>query len=136
MGNDLALDDITFRAAGPSITTAVAGSSGDTISFCHDNAQTLHLSSMVENCFASAVYQWQISTDGGTGWKDIPGATGLAYDRIPASGNDLYRMTVAEASNAGIPSCSVASMPVLVRDIPIPSPSVANPFDSLCVCGE
>ena len=125
MGNDLALDDITFRAAGPSITTAVAGSSSDTISFCHDNAQTLHLSSMVENCFASAVYQWQISTDGGTGWKDIPGATGLAYDRIPASGNDLYRMTVAEASNAGIPSCSVASMPVLVRDVPIPSPAVA-----------
>lgn len=104
--------------------TAVAGSSSDTISFCHDNAQTLHLSSMVENCFASAVYQWQLSTDGGTDWKNIPGATGLAYDRLPTPGSDLYRMTVAEASNAGIPSCSVASLPVLVRDISVPSPAV------------
>jgi gliding motility-associated-like protein len=124
-GNDLALDDISFRAAGPSITTAVAGSPSDTISFCHDNAQVLHLSSVVENCFASAVYQWQMSTDGGTDWQNIPGATGLTYDRSPTPGNDLYRMTVAEASNAGIASCSVASLPLLVRDIPTPSPAVA-----------
>jgi gliding motility-associated-like protein len=124
-GNDLALDDINFRAAGPSITTAVAGSSSDTISFCHVNARVLHLSSVVENCFASAVYQWQMSTDAGTDWQNIPGATGLTYDRSPTPGNDLYRMTVAEASNAGIASCSVASLPVLVRDVATPSPAVA-----------
>lgn len=124
-GNDLALDDITFRAAGSSINTAVTGYPGDTISFCHVSSQTLHLSSVVENCFTSAVYQWQMSTDGGADWQNIPGATGLSYDRLPASGNDLYRMTVAEASNAGIASCSVASLPVLVRDVATPSPAVA-----------
>jgi gliding motility-associated-like protein len=124
-GNDLALDDITFRAAGPSITTAVTGFPNDTISLCQDDPQVLHFSSVVENCFPSAIYEWQVSTDGGLNWSAIPGASGLTYDR-PATvpGNYLYRMAVAQTSNAGITSCSVVSLPVLVRDIPFPSPAV------------
>lgn len=125
LGNDLALDDITFRAAGPSITTAVTGFPNDTISICQDDPQILHFSSTVENCFPSAVYEWQVSTDGGLTWSTITGEIGLTYDR-PATvpGNYLYRMAVAQASNAGITSCSVASLPVLVRVIPLPSPAV------------
>jgi len=79
----------------------------------------------VENCFPSAVYEWQVSTDGGLTWSTITGEIGLTYDR-PATvpGNYLYRMAVAQASNAGITSCSVASLPALVRVIPLPSPAV------------
>ena len=124
-GNDLALDDITFRAAGPSITTAITGFTNDTISLCQDDPQILRFSSTVENCFPSAVYEWQVSTDGGQTWSTITGETGLTYDR-PATvpGDYLYRMAVAQTSNAGITSCSVASLPELVRVIPIPSPAV------------
>jgi gliding motility-associated-like protein len=134
-GNDLALDDITFRAAGPSIKTITAGFNGDTLSLCEGDPQVLHFSSTVESCFASAVYQWQVSTDGGTIWKDIPGAVGRSFDR-PASlaGSYLYRMTVAESGNAGIASCSVASLPVLVNVVKLPAPavSISTGFSSVC----
>jgi gliding motility-associated-like protein len=124
-GNDLALDDITFRAAGPSIKTAVAGFSNDTISLCQGDPQILHFSSVVENCFPSAAYEWQVSKDGGLTWSAIPGESGQTYDRpATAPGNYLYRMAVAHTSNAGITSCSVASLPVLVRVIPLPFPAV------------
>ncbi len=124
-GNDLALDDITFRAAGPSITAAVAGFPNDTVSLCQDDPQVLHFTSVVENCFPAAVYEWQESMDGGVSWSAIPGGSGLTYDR-PATvpGSYLYRMAVAQTSNAGITSCSVASPPVLVKVIPFPSPAV------------
>ncbi|HTI90132.1 MAG TPA: hypothetical protein VL727_06055, partial [Puia sp.] len=124
-GNDLALDDITFRAAGPSITTAVAGFSSDTISLCQNDPQVLHFSAMIENCFPSATYEWQVSTDGGVSWSAIPGQSGQTYDRAASvPGNYLYRMAVAQPGNAGITSCSVASLPKLVRIIPFPVPSV------------
>lgn len=125
IGNDLALDDITFRASGPSIQTAVAGFTGASIDLCSNDLQTLHFSSTVESCFTSAVYQWQVSMDGGVSWSDIAGAVGLSYDRgASGSGAFLYRMTVAESGNAGISTCSVASTPVRVNVIPLPSPAV------------
>ena len=134
-GNDLALDDITFRAAGPAIKTVVAGFSSDTIQLCQDDIQTLHFSSTVENCFASAIYQWQISIDGGATWKDIPGATGQTYDRLATvPGNYLYRMTVEESSNAGIKTCSVASLPVLIKVVKFPAPAITISAASSFLC--
>ncbi len=134
-GNDLALDDITFRAAGPAIKTVVAGFSSNTILLCQNDAQTLHFGSTVENCFASAVYQWQISIDGGVTWKDIPGANGQTYDRLATvPGNYLYRMTVAAASNTGITSCSVVSLPVLVNVVKLPAPAVTISAASSFLC--
>jgi gliding motility-associated-like protein len=136
-GNDLVLDDITFRAAGPSIKTAVSGFP-DTISLCQDDPQTLHFTSLVENCFPSAIYEWEVSMDNGQTWNTIAGESGLSYDR-PATvpGNYLYRMAVAQTSNAGITSCSVASQAELVRVIPFPAPAVtigSTPY--VCAGGE
>jgi gliding motility-associated-like protein len=124
-GNDLALDDITFRAAGPSIKTSVAGFPGDTVNLCANDPQILHLNAVVENCFALTVYQWQASTDGGKTWGDIPGAKGQTYDRpSTGTGGFLYRVTVVDAANAGIASCSVASLPLTINVLPVPNPSV------------
>src|SRR5258708_13450462 len=98
---------MTWRAGGPAIKTVVAGFSSNTILLCQNDAQTLHFGSTVENCFASAVYQWQISIDGGVTWKDIPGANGQTYDRLaPVPGNYFYRMTAAAATNTRIHSVS------------------------------
>src|SRR5262249_46666591 len=129
-GNDLALDDITFRAAGPAMTTSVSGYSGSTIVLCENDRNTLHLNASVEKCFVTAVYQWQISTDGGNSWSNIAGATGLTYDRAPTSqGYYLYRITVAESSNANTTTCRVASMPVAVSMVRIPDPAVTITSD-------
>jgi len=134
-GNDLVLDDITFRSAGPSIATSVAGYASDTITLCDNGPQALHFSSAVESCFATTVYQWQESKDGGINWVDISGAVGQSYDRqATGTGNYLYRMTVAEAGNAGIVSCSVASLPVLIHVVQLPSPAVTIQASSTYVC--
>lgn len=135
-GNDLALDDITFRAAGPTVTTAVAGYARDTITLCDGSVPVLHLSTTVENnCFPSAVYQWQQSADGGTSWNNIAGAASVSLTLPPGRpGSELYRMTVADAGNAGIKTCSVASDPVMVNILRLPQPSVsisASPY--VCV---
>ena len=84
-GNDLALDDITFRAAGPAIQSSVAGFTSDTLMLCQNVTGTLAFNAVVENCYPTAVYQWQQSADGGMDWADIPGATTLSYNR-PSSG--------------------------------------------------
>jgi len=137
-GNDLALDDITFRAAGPLVTTTVAGYNTNAVSICEGSVPVLHLTSALENnCYASVAYQWQASVDSGASWKDIAGANRPTYDLLLGGpglralstspglpGKYQYRMTVAESDNAGIRYCSVASDPVTVRIVPLPRPSV------------
>ncbi|MBS1660570.1 MAG: gliding motility-associated C-terminal domain-containing protein [Bacteroidetes bacterium] len=124
-GNDIGLDDITFRPAGPSMKTSVTGFSADTVKICEKDQQVLHLSTTVESCFVNAVYQWQESKDGGKTWTNIPGMTGTTYDRpYSTSGLYLYRMTVAEAGNVGISTCTVASSPTIVNVIKTPQPAV------------
>ncbi|MBS1604185.1 MAG: gliding motility-associated C-terminal domain-containing protein [Bacteroidetes bacterium] len=126
-GNDLALDDITFRATGPSVKATVAGYTGNAVTVCDGSMAVLHLSSSVENdCYPSAVYQWQQSTDGGASWNNIAGAGALSLD-LPAGGpgSELYRMAVSDAGNVGIKTCSVASDPVTVNILRLPEPSVS-----------
>ena len=135
-GNDLALDDITFRAAGPGITmNGSAGFMDDSIALCQNDTRTIVLDPTVENCYASPVYQWQLSTDGENTWSNIPGATAILYSRPPSGvGNYDYRLTVAQLGNIGISSCTVASTPAVVSVIPTPSPAVniTASTDSAC----
>ena len=108
-GNDLALDDITFRAAGPLVQPSVAGYPTDTVTFCQPNVTALGFSAAVENCYPTAAYQWQQSVDSGVSWTDIAGATSATYNLPPAGpGYDEYRLTVAQAGNIGLSSCEVA----------------------------
>jgi gliding motility-associated-like protein len=134
-GNDLALDDITFRAAGPTIQATAVGYSSDSISLCQNDPSTVTLNATVENCYATAAYQWQESTDGGTTWANISGATNLSYLRQPSgTGAYEYRLTVAQTGNIGISSCEVASSPISISVVPIPSPavSITASTDSSC----
>lgn len=137
-GNDFAMDDITFRAAGPLVTTSVAGYNTSVVSICEGSVPVLHLTSAMENnCYASVAYQWETSADSGASWKNIAGAVRPTYDlllggsgpRALSSSQGLpgkyqYRVTVAQSDNAGIRSCSVISDPVTVNIVPLPRPSV------------
>jgi gliding motility-associated-like protein len=124
-GNDLGLDDITFRAAGPTIQPGVAGYPTDTVILCQPDTQTLHISATVENCYLTAAYQWQRSVDSGVTWANIPGDTLATYSRAAsAPGYYEYRLTVAQAGNVGLVSCTVASAPIVVNVIATPSPAV------------
>ena len=126
-GNDLALDDITFRPAGPAIATGIVNHASDTIQLCMDDTSTLHFTATVGTCYSNTAYQWQVSKDKGNTWNNITGATGTIYARpSTVAGNYFYRIIVAPATNIGIGNCRVASNPILVEVNGLPVISASN----------
>jgi len=116
-GNDLVLDDITFRAYGPAIsagfnsvnaTTPIQTCNGDPVSF------TL-ASSIPAGSYTNAAFQWQQNTNGT--WADIPGATAANQPEsfIAVTGTYQYRVGVAEGANITSEKCRVYSPPLTVN---------------------
>ena len=134
IGNDLALDDITFRPCGPAITSSIQGN-GDKIDLCIYDQLNYTFTAQVSAGFTNPVYQWQVSPDEGVSWNDIPGATNLVFVRQPtAAGNFLYRLTVAESGNAGIQACRISSN---VLDIHVHAkPTVDAGPDRILIAGN
>ncbi len=121
IGNDLALDDITFRPCGAKITAMIQGNA-DTINICEGNNTQYTFSGNASAVYQSPVYQWQQSIDSGTTWNNIPGATATTYIRLPVStpGKYWYRFTVVDASVAGITSCRISSNSLIINVHPKP----------------
>lgn len=112
-GNDLILDDITFRTCGPSISAKL--SSGATEgTFCLGDTTAYRFTAIAANNMAC---QWQSSTDGGATWQDIPGATDKQYT-APArttEGVSMFRLTMSPGSLVNMPAlCRIATKPVTV----------------------
>ncbi|HVX49403.1 MAG TPA: gliding motility-associated C-terminal domain-containing protein [Chitinophagaceae bacterium] len=132
-GNDLALDDITFRPCGPKLEASIVNLPADTADACfgQDNAYTLSIN--MSAGFNSPVYQWQTSTDGGVTWNDIANAQSLVYNKpqTPAVGQYLYRMSAAENGNMGNGACRINSGIVAVNVNPLPQINVSKQY-SLC----
>lgn len=116
IGNDIALDDITFRPCGPAFVTADIQANNDTVDICDNNTSQYIFNGTVSVGYTSPVYQWQVSTDAAAKWTDIPGANTLAYLRMPTmAGNYLYRLTVTEQSAISFTACRIASNVVAVN---------------------
>lgn len=124
-GNDVALDDITFRPAGAAVTISVVNATGATILLCTQAARQLQFTSKVESCYPATAYQWQLSTDSGASWRNIPGATAATYTRpVSGVGIYLYRLAVAPLQHIGTASCRTASEPVRVIVLDAPQPNL------------
>jgi gliding motility-associated-like protein len=121
IGNDLALDDITFRPCGPIITSSVQGNS-DTVNICEGNTNLYTLTADASSAYTDPVYQWQVSTDTGATWTDIAGAVNNSYVRSP-TGDGLYsyRAAVTERASAHIISCRIESNAVVIHVHPKPN---------------
>jgi gliding motility-associated-like protein len=108
-GNDLALDDISFRACGP-VATASAVGLGDTVRVCYPDQRAYTFQAQISTALSSTAYQWQLSRDTGRTWTDIAGATSLEYIRaVSGPGLFLYRLGVAHPSSIATPSCRINS---------------------------
>jgi gliding motility-associated-like protein len=120
-GNDLALDDITFRPCGPTVQASIDGND-DTVDVCVDDLFSYTFNAAISSGYQLPAYQWQVSTDKGANWKDISGATSLTYHRLPtaAAGIYSYRLTVTDARVAGLTSCRIASNDVVIHVHPRP----------------
>ncbi len=114
-GNDLALDDITFRPCGPTITAHINGSS-DTVDVCEGNTNIYTFQAEASAGYSQPVYQWQVSTDTGATWTDIAGANSLGYTRFPTTpGRYWYRMNIAEQNSASVAACHISSNYVVIN---------------------
>lgn len=58
-GNDLALDDITFRPCGPQLTPVITGLPTTTATHCAGTAKTYNFATTVSAGFNNPAYQWQ-----------------------------------------------------------------------------
>ena len=126
-GNDILLDDITFRACGPLVTANINGTE-DSVDVCTGDNSVFTLNANVSAGYTDPVYQWQLSTNNGASWTNIAGANSLTYTR-PATTTTavyLYRLAVSERQNMSISSCSILSNVVSVGVNKYPVPAASN----------
>ncbi|CAN5780518.1 hypothetical protein BH10BAC3_BH10BAC3_01150 [soil metagenome] len=127
-GNDLAMDDITFRPCGPKVNAATTGTNPSTVvTLCEGDQKPINFSAIVSAGFNAPAYQWQASNNNGISWNDIPGANTKTYTRLPTTaGIFQYRLTVAESGNITITTCRVASNAITVKVKKPPVIAVSN----------
>lgn len=126
-GNDIALDDITFRPCGPVLTSNFINTNTTSQNACSGTNQSFTMSAQASAGYATPAYQWQVSNSGT--WTDIPGATNTTYTAnfTPAvAGTYQYRITSAEQSNINSPTCRVTSNPITLTINATPSSTITG----------
>ncbi|GAA0741481.1 T9SS type B sorting domain-containing protein [Gaetbulibacter jejuensis] len=121
-GNDIALDDISFRPCGPDIITSIDGSLSNSLSVCQDEIVSYNLEANVSSGYDNPQYQWQFSNDFGINWTDISGETYTNYTYTDTStpGIFLYRLTAANGSNINTENCRIVSDEFYIEIIETP----------------
>jgi gliding motility-associated-like protein len=119
-GSAFALDDITLRPCGPSITTVIDGTPGPA-EVCADYTNPFLMQASYTPGFTDPVLQWQSSTDTGRTWVDIPGATANSY-AVPHRGTGAisYRVSIAERVNIASLYCRISSNVIFTSIHPVP----------------
>ncbi|MEO5996160.1 MAG: gliding motility-associated C-terminal domain-containing protein [Chitinophagaceae bacterium] len=133
-GNDLILDDITFRACGASVNAVINYAGGTTVvDLCQGDTQQFALSASLSVGYSNPAYQWQVSTDSVL-WKDINGAITPSYNRNTTGiGDYRYRLAVAEAGNITNAACRIYSNVVMIR---INANPLINALSNKSVCDQ
>ncbi len=131
-GNDLAIDDISFRACGPSLTTTT-----DTNVFkgvC-DNFSSINIKAHVlSNSIVNPYFIWQKSTDKGSTWADLTSPSSTDSYLVPSgtyNNGDLFRFIVAESTSISSLNCRIASAPLEAKVYGYPS---APDVSSINIC--
>jgi len=131
-GNDLALDDITFRPCGPDVAVSVDGVAGDTVNVCEGQNNVYTLNSQLSSGYNNPAFKWQFSADSGQTWADISNAYDSIYVKPQTGVGDYeYRVTAAEAGNINNPACRVNSKVIAVDVNPLPKMDVPHNYQ-LC----
>lgn len=124
LGNDLALDDITFSPCGPLIQTgfAVIGNTGDKNNCINDDLNYTLVAQ--QQGYLDPAYQWQRKILGDTVWTDVSGATTTTYNVVIPNarvGLYQYRIGVLSSANAGSEKCRIYSDPLNINVYPLPT---------------
>lgn len=132
-GNDLAIDDIMFRACGEFSSVTIAGTSQNNVSFCPNESVSPVNLQVTTTGTGSYVYQWQQSNDNLV-FTDIPGATGINYTTPGSlSSTTYFRVIVAEDSaNINNAFCTTISEVFSVIFNLLPNAPSSNGDRNLC----
>jgi gliding motility-associated-like protein len=136
-GNDLALDDITFRPCGPKLTPVISGNATTTVPVCEGINNSYTFNCNVSAGFSNPLFQWQQSVNGSP-WTDIPSqtTTSLTHNVLATTtpGTYSFRLAAAEAGNMVSSQCRVLSEPltIVVNANPTTTASSNSP---LCEAG-
>ncbi len=126
IGNDLALDNITFRPCGSQaliLPESVAN-------ICEDGVPFEIFATIVGSAFEEVFIQWQQSFDEGNTWVDLEGekARSFRFDDL-RSGNYYYRYLLADSeAKLDNEKCRTFSNTKIVQVIP----KFVNVADSIC----
>ena len=115
-GNDLALDNITFRPCGPEALILPT----EIENICEDGSPIDLEATVLGDQYTTPVFQWQQSFDEGLTWSDIPGATDQVYTHTQLSaGFYYYRYQLAnDPLNLLNSKCRVISNVKIVNVVP------------------
>lgn len=115
-GNDLAIDNISFRPCGPEALILP-----NTIENICEDGEPIVLEATIEGSnYDDPAIQWQISTDMGSTWTDIAGANALTHTHQGlAAGDYYYRYLLANGTtNLMNSKCRIVSNEKIVHVIP------------------
>jgi gliding motility-associated-like protein len=117
-GNDLALDDITFRACSPSINSNIIGSVDPLVSsHCEGAIKSYSLNCTLSSGFNNPTFQWQQSINNAS-YADLIGQNSLSLIKtFPANSPQAiykYRLAVAETGNINSAQCRTVSKEITI----------------------
>jgi gliding motility-associated-like protein len=129
-GNDLAIDDIEFRACGNLTTITSPGVIGSNFLTCQNPISII----LEANTTGSATnfYQWQSSTDN-VNWVNIPFANALTYTTPSLTSPIFYRTKIAQdLANINNDFCSTISNVFSISFSSGPNNAFSNGDVSIC----
>ena len=117
LGNDLVLDDITFRPCGPVIMNGF-GTVGETADrdLCEGESRNYTLTA-TQVGYNDPYYQWQAKLNEDGQWADIPGETSLNLNRTfnnAVAGKYHYRIGILNGVGASL-NCRIYSQPLTIN---------------------
>ncbi len=128
-GNDVGLDDITFKPCGPKLTASILGSNAADTFLCEGNAANFNFSCSVSAGFNNPAFQWQKAFNGGA-FIDIAGENNstlsVNFLSNASTGNYQYRLAVAENGNINTVQCRILSLPIKVTILKKPTVAITT----------
>jgi len=114
IGNDLALDNIRFRPCGPNSSVSIEPAG----KICENSLYPLLTAHIDAD---TGALQWQVSTNDGLFWDDIPGAIDRTHQvQELAAGRYSYRYIYSNsATSIHNPKCSIVSDTIVVEIVPV-----------------
>lgn len=128
-GNDLAIDDITFRPCGPQIRATANINNNSEVAVCEIDQTNIPLTATFSpGVYSNPSFQWQQSNNAGINWTNIPGATSNTYTHTASPiGIYYYRMLIADGPNINSLACRLATNMITIT-VSQPNAQVASNF--------